>query len=88
MFWAGGESWQPGQLQLPVPALKSGARHHLTAHMLCSRPGAVLLEARLVSETQASQRSPTQAADAPSRVRALPILILSCSLEEGLTSFV
>lgn len=54
---------------MPVPALKSGSCHHITAHLLCSRPGAVSVEARLGSDAQASQRSPTHAADMSARVR-------------------
>ena len=55
----------------------------MTARLLCSRPGAVSIDAQLSSGAQASQRSPAQAADTSSGVRALldlctPAIALVC----------
>jgi len=69
---AGDQAWRGGLLQLPVPALTEESHHRMAVHLLCSRPGAVTIEARLGSDTEAAQRSPTCAtADGSSEVRHL-----------------
>ena len=73
---AGEQAWQAGLVQLPVPALTEGSHHRTAVHLLCSRPGAVTIEARLGSDTEASQRSPTRStADGSSEVRHLSSVV-------------
>ncbi len=73
---AGDQAWRAGLLQLPVPALTEGSHHRMAVHLLCSRPDDVTIEARLGSDTEASQRSPTRAtADDFSEVRHLSSVI-------------
>ena len=73
---AGDQAWRAGLLQLPVPALTEGSQDRMAVHLLCSRPGAVTIEARLGSDTEASQRSPPRAtADGASEVRHLSSVV-------------